>query len=103
MSLSTVFVNADAVLDVSGEVLDLLYADVVGKLADELGNEFANEAEANKLCKYITFKTLNKTHFNRAYDYLLEAVNTHDELSSVKADLVKAFKDDLRFKEVQAA
>lgn len=80
-------------------VLDGLYEDVVPKLAERLGQDYADEAMVNyEIFEHVDFDDLDSENFNYAYGLVMEACDKHKFLRKHKDEFDRLFRSDKRFK-----
>ena len=96
MTIANVFISDSKLVGMSSEIYTL-YDYLIPSLAKQVGGDFADEAQANLMCEYISLSELDKDDFSFAFDLVMTACDKEERLMPYKESLEKAFKADPRF------
>lgn len=96
MTIANVFLSDTQKVGMSSEI-NVLYDYLIPPLAKRIGGDFADEAEANLMCEYISLSELNKDEFKFAYELVMNACDKEELLMPYKPALKNAFESDVRF------
>lgn len=96
MTIANVFFSNDRKVSLWSEVYTL-FEYLIPPLAKRKGVDFADEAEANLACEYISLTNLDKDEFNLAYNLIMTACDKEKILKPYKVEFEQAFKSDPRY------
>lgn len=96
MTIANVFFSKDYTVSLWSEI-DTLFEYLILPLAKKKGKDFADEAEANLMCEYISLTNLDKDEFKLAYDLTMTACDKEKILTPYKDKFEQAFKQDPRY------
>lgn len=98
MTIANVFLSDTQKVGMSSEI-NVLYDYVIPPLAKRIEGDFADEAEANLMCEYISLTDLSQDDFNFAYSLFVNACNNEKSLKPYLVQFEKAFQSDPRYKQ----
>lgn len=96
MTIANVFFSQDKKVSLSSEI-EILFEYLIPPLAEYKKGDFADEAEVNLACEYISLTNLDKNEFKLAYDLTMNACDKEKILTPYKAKFEQAFKSDPRY------